>query len=78
MQAVVTRLPPPPGDPSAPLRARLIDSWYDETRGVVCLVSVADGCLREGDRIAAVTLGPTAHCYLFILFYWRPLERPLD
>ncbi|CAM9717234.1 unnamed protein product [Ectocarpus sp. 12 AP-2014] len=51
--AIVERVPPPPRevDPAAPLRARLVDSWYDAIRGVVCLVEVVDGCLVEQDRV---------------------------
>ncbi|HUS55155.1 MAG TPA: translation elongation factor 4 [Thermohalobaculum sp.] len=51
LEAVVTRLPPPKGDRDAPLKAMLVDSWYDAYLGVVVLVRIIDGVLRKGDRI---------------------------
>ena len=51
LEALVTRLPPPTGDAAAPLKALLVDSWYDQYLGVVILVRVKDGILRRGQRI---------------------------
>src|SRR6478735_2617541 len=51
LEAIVHRLPPPKGDRDAPLKALLVDSWYDAYLGVVVLLRVVDGSLRRGQRI---------------------------
>jgi GTP-binding protein LepA len=51
LEAVISRIPPPKGDPEAPLKALIIDSWFDNYVGVVMLVRVMDGILRPKDRI---------------------------
>ena len=51
LEAIVTRLPAPKGDRDAPLKAMLVDSWYDAYLGVVVMVRVIDGVVRKGDRI---------------------------
>ena len=51
LEAVVSKIPPPKGDPDAPLRAMIIDSWFDTYVGVVMLVRVVDGRLGKGERI---------------------------
>src|SRR5215475_4858994 len=57
LEALVHRLPPPRGDGGAPLKALLVDSWYDQYLGVVILVRVRDGRLKRGQRIRMMSTG---------------------
>lgn len=57
LEAMVKRLPPPKGDRNAPLKALLVDSWYDPYLGVVTLVRVQDGVLKKGIRIRMMAVG---------------------
>ena len=60
LEAIVTRLPAPQGDAAAPLKALLVDSWYDPYLGVMILVRIVDGVLKRGMKIRMMAAG-TAH-----------------
>ncbi|MDR9405880.1 MAG: translation elongation factor 4 [Spiribacter sp.] len=57
LEALIQRIPAPQGDPDGPLKALIIDSWFDNYLGVVCLVRVFDGELRKGERIKVMSTG---------------------
>ncbi len=59
LEAIVTRIPPPKGDIDAPLKAMLVDSWYDPYLGVVILVRVVDGVLKKGQQVKFMAAGTT-------------------
>ncbi len=57
LEAIVKRLPPPKGNPDAPLKAMLVDSWFDQYLGVVTLVRIIDGHLKKGQTIRMMRTG---------------------
>jgi GTP-binding protein LepA len=59
LELIVNRIPPPGGGPEQPLRALIIDSWYDNYLGVISLVRVVDGEIRVGDKIRVMSSGAT-------------------
>ncbi|TAN30260.1 MAG: elongation factor 4 [Castellaniella sp.] len=62
LEAIVAHVPPPKGDPQAPLQALIIDSWFDNYVGVVMLVRVVNGTLRPRDKILLMVTGATHLC----------------
>ncbi|PPD44620.1 MAG: elongation factor 4 [Methylocystis sp.] len=70
LEAIVTRLPPPSGDEKAPLKALLVDSWYDAYLGVVVLVRIFDGTLKKGQKIQM--MGAGAHYDVDKIGVFRP------
>src|SRR5690606_10130074 len=57
LEQLVTKIPPPKGEPDGPLKALIIDSWFDNYLGVVSLVRVYDGVLKKGDKIRIMSTG---------------------
>lgn len=76
LEAVVRKVPPPKGDPAAPLRALIFDSWFDPYRGVIILVRVIDGSLKLGQKIKLWAKG-TLH-EIEGLGYQSPKPVPCD
>jgi GTP-binding protein LepA len=76
LEAIVKRLPPPKGDDKAPLKALLVDSWYDAYLGVVVLVRVIDGWLRKGMRIRM--MGADARYEVDRIGVFRPKMTDVD
>jgi len=76
LEAIVHLLPPPTGDATAPLKAMLVDSWYDAYLGVVVLVRIMDGVLRKGDRVRMIQTGATYNVERIGVF--RPQMDPVE
>ncbi|MEL6233437.1 MAG: translation elongation factor 4 [Pseudomonadota bacterium] len=76
LEAIVTRLPAPEGRVDAPLKAMLVDSWYDAYLGVIVLVRVMEGRLKKGDRIKMLATGAIYQADRVGVF--RPGLMPVD
>jgi GTP-binding protein LepA len=76
LEAVVARIPPPVGDPAAPLKALITDSWFDNYVGVVMLVRVVDGVLRPKDKIRLMATAAEHLCEQVGVFTPKSLQRP--
>ena len=76
LEALVTRLPAPKGDAEAPLKALLVDSWYDAYLGVITLVRVKEGRLKKGMRIRMMSTGVVHHVDQVGVF--APRLTPMD
>ncbi len=74
LERIVAAIPPPKGDPAAPLRALLFDSWYDSYRGVMILVRVKDGEVRKGTTIRFVSTGRKYEVTSLGVFAPKPRE----
>jgi GTP-binding protein LepA len=75
LEAVIARIPPPTGDPAAPLQALLIDSWFDNYVGVVMLVRVMQGTLKPRERILLMASGASYICEQVGVFTPRSVSR---
>lgn len=75
LEAVVTRIPVPTGDPEAPLKALIVDSWFDNYVGVVILVRVMEGKLRPGDKILLMASNVTHLCEQVGVFIPKSVQR---
>ena len=76
LEAVISRIPPPAGNPAGPLKALIIDSWFDNYVGVVMLVRVVDGALKPKDRILLMSTGANYLCEQVGIF--RPKANHKD
>ena len=76
LEAIVYLVSPPSGDADAPLKALILDSYFDEYRGIIATVRVFDGQIRPGARLRMMALGDTFLCDG--VGVKRPLETPVD
>ena len=76
LEAVVHRIPPPQGDPEAPLRALVVDSWFDSYVGVIVYVRLVDGAVRAGTRILFCASGASFEVSQVGVF--TPAMRPVE
>jgi GTP-binding protein LepA len=74
LEAIVHRLPPPMGDPDAPLQALIFDSWFDAYRGVIVLVRVMEGTMRKGQRIRLMSNGKSFEVESMGVLMPKPVE----
>src|SRR5574338_302067 len=74
LEAVITRLPPPSGNPDAPLKALIFDSWYDAYRGVVILTRVIDGTLTPGMKVRLMAAGQDYEIEPVGIFQPKPVQ----
>ncbi len=75
LEAIVAKIPPPKGDPNAPLQALIIDSWFDNYVGVVMLIRVVNGTLRPKDKLRFMATGAVHPCEQIGVFTPKSLPR---
>ena len=75
LEAVIARIPPPKGDPEAPLQALVIDAWFDNYVGVVMLVRVVNGTLRPKDKVLLMATGVVHQCEQVGVFTPKSIGR---
>ena len=76
LEQVVAKIPPPVGDPDAPLKALIVDSWFDNYVGVVMLVRVIDGTLKPKDKMRLMSTGATHLCEQVGIFTPKSKQQP--
>ena len=76
LQNIVDKIPPPKGDPAAPLQALIIDSWFDNYVGVVMLIRVINGSIKPKDKLRFMATGATHPCEQVGVFTPKSLPRP--
>jgi len=76
LAAIVEKLPPPKGDASAPLKALIFDSSYDNYKGAICYVRIVDGSVRTGDKIKMMSTGKEFDVTEVGFFSPDPIEAP--
>jgi elongation factor 4 len=76
LRAIIDRIPAPLSDRNNALKALLFDSWYDDYKGVVCLIAIKDGSIKKGDRITLAQTGTDYEVLELGIMY--PEETPLD
>ncbi len=76
LEAIITRMPAPKSQTDAPLKALLFDSWFNDYKGVICLIAIKDGCIAKGDQITLAQTGQSYEVLELGLMY--PDETPMD
>ncbi|MEN9901609.1 MAG: elongation factor 4 [Pseudomonadota bacterium] len=76
LEQVIAKIPAPEGDPAAPLKALIVDSWFDNYVGVVMLVRVIDGCLKPKDKMRLMSTGATHLCEQVGIFTPKSKQQP--
>ena len=75
LEAIIARVPPPRGDPEAPLQALVIDAWFDNYVGVVMLVRVVNGTLKPKDKVLLMATGAVHQCEQLGVFTPKSVAR---